>query len=179
MSRLGKIPVKIPNKVQVDLKDNNIIIVKGPKGELSLDVAGKVIVNSVADTLVVKPASDSKISEKLYGTYRKLLSNMIEGVSNGFKKRLELQGVGFRSQVQGKSLILNVGFSHQVTIESPPGITLSVENNTIINVSGIDKQLVGQVAANIKSVRPPEPYKGKGIRYEGEFVRRKVGKAGK
>lgn len=178
MARLGKIPVKIPNKVQIEIKDNHIIV-KGPKGELSLDIEGKVVVDSVEDTLVVKPASDNKTADKLHGTYRKLLCNMVEGVTNGFQKRLELQGVGFRSQVQGKSLILNVGFSHQVTIESPPGINLAVENNTNIIVSGIDKQLVGQVAANIKAVRPPEPYKGKGIRYEGEYVRRKVGKAGK
>nr|ASO75976.1 ribosomal protein L6 [Storeatula sp. CCMP1868] len=178
MARLGKIPVKIPNKVQIEIKDNHIIV-KGPKGELSLDIEGKVLVDSVEDTLVVKPASDNKTADKLHGTYRKLLCNMVEGVTNGFQKRLELQGVGFRSQVQGKSLILNVGFSHQVTIESPPGINLAVENNTNIIVSGIDKQLVGQVAANIKAVRPPEPYKGKGIRYEGEYVRRKVGKAGK
>ena len=137
------------------------------------------MISSIEDTIVVKPAFDNQIAGQLQGTYRKILSNMVEGVSTGFQKKLELQGVGFRSQVQGKSLILNVGFSHQVTIESPPGITLAVENNTNIIVSGIDKQLVGQIAANIKAVRPPEPYKGKGIRYEGEFVRRKVGKAGK
>nr|YP_001293594.1 ribosomal protein L6 [Rhodomonas salina]ABO70778.1 ribosomal protein L6 [Rhodomonas salina] len=178
MARLGKLPVKIPNKVQVSIKDNHVHI-KGPKGELSLDITNKVLVESVEDTLVIKPALDNKNAEKLHGTYRKLLSNMVEGVSDGFEKKLELQGVGFRSQVQGKSLILNVGFSHQVTIESPPGINLAVENNTNIIVSGIDKQLVGQIAANIKSVRPPEPYKGKGIRYAGEYVRRKVGKAGK
>ena len=104
---------------------------------------------------------------------------MVEGVTNGFEKKLELQGVGYRAQVQGKSLILNVGYSHQVTIPAPPGITMAVENNTLVTVSGPDKQLVGQIASNIKSVRPPEPYKGKGIRYQGEYVRRKVGKAGK
>nr|BDA98750.1 ribosomal protein L6 [Rhodomonas sp. NIES-1730] len=178
MARLGKIPVKIPDKVQIEIKDRNLIV-KGPKGELSLDIYNKVLVDLVDSTLVVKPAFNNKVAEKLHGTYRKLLCNMVEGVSNGFQKRLELQGVGFRSQVQGKSLVLNVGFSHQVIIESPPGIMLAVENNTTIIVSGIDKQLVGQVASNIKSVRPPEPYKGKGIRYEGEYVRRKVGKAGK
>lgn len=178
MARLGKLPVKIPSKVQVSIKDNSVTV-KGPKGELSLDIADKVLIDSVEDTLVIKPGTENKNAEKLHGTYRKLLSNMVEGVSNGFQKKLELQGVGFRSQVQGRSLILNVGFSHQVTIESPPGINLAVENNTNIIVSGIDKQLVGQIAANIKSVRPPEPYKGKGIRYAGEYVRRKVGKAGK
>nr|BDA99046.1 ribosomal protein S6 [Rhodomonas sp. NIES-2332] len=178
MARLGKLPVKIPNKVQVSIKNNNVTI-KGPKGELSLDITDKVLVESLEDTLIIKPTPENKTADKLHGTYRKLLSNMVEGVSNGFQKKLELQGVGFRSQVQGRSLILNVGFSHQVIIESPPGINLSVENNTNIIVSGIDKQLVGQIAANIKSVRPPEPYKGKGIRYEGEYVRRKVGKAGK
>lgn len=178
MARLGKLPIKIPNKVQVDIKDKNIIV-KGPKGELSLNIGQKVQVNLEDGVLLVKPTSNSQESDQLHGTYRKLLSNMVEGVSNGFQKKLELQGVGFRSQVQGRSLILNVGFSHQVTIESPAGITLAVENNTNIIVSGIDKQLVGQIAANIKSVRPPEPYKGKGIRYVGEYVRRKVGKAGK
>jgi large subunit ribosomal protein L6 len=178
MARLGKLPIKVPNKVQVDIKDNNVTV-KGPKGELSLECNDKVVINSIEDTIVVKPASDTQIAGQLQGTYRKILSNMVEGVNTGFQKKLELQGVGFRSQVQGKSLILNVGFSHQVTIESPPGITLAVENNTNITVSGIDKQLVGQIAANIKAVRPPEPYKGKGIRYSGEFVRRKVGKAGK
>ena len=178
MARLGKIPVTIPNKVEVNIKDNHVKV-KGPKGELSLYCSDTVNLDIIENSIVVKPQSNSKMGEKLYGTYRKLLLNMVEGVSNGFQKKLELQGVGFRSQVQGKSLILNVGFSHQVTIESPPGITFSVENNTSITVNGIDKQLVGQTAANIKAVRPPEPYKGKGIQYEGEYVRRKVGKAGK
>lgn len=178
MARLGKLPVVLPNKVQLDIKENNVVV-KGPKGELSLDISDKVIIEPVEGSFFVKPILNNKNADKLHGTYRKLLSNMVEGVSKGFQRKLELQGVGFRSQVQGRSLILNVGFSHQVTIESPPGVTLAVENNTIIIVSGIDKQLVGQTAANIKAVRPPEPYKGKGIRYEGEFVRRKVGKAGK
>lgn len=178
MARLGKIPVTIPNKVNVDIKDNTINI-KGPKGELSLCCPEVIVLETVEDTIVVKPKDNTKLSEKLHGTYRKLILNMVEGVVNGFQKKLELQGVGFRSQVQGKSLVLNVGFSHQVIVNSPPGITIAVENNTIVIVSGIDKQLVGQVAANIKAVRPPEPYKGKGIRYEGEYVRRKVGKAGK
>jgi large subunit ribosomal protein L6 len=178
MARLAKLPIKIPNKVEVSVKDN-YLTVKGPKGELSLGIANKVLVQLENGILFVKPVSDTQVADQLHGTYRRLLSNMVEGVTNGFKKKLELQGVGFRSQVQGKSLILNVGFSHQVTIESPAGVNLSVENNTSIIVSGIDKQLVGQVAANIKSVRPPEPYKGKGIRYEGEYVRRKIGKAGK
>lgn len=178
MARLGKLPIIIPSKVQVEIKDKDIIV-KGPKGELSLNIEEKVLVNLDNGSLFVKPISNSQESDQLHGTYRRLLSNMVEGVSNGFQKKLELQGVGFRSQVQGRSLILNVGFSHQVTIESPVGINLAVENNTNIIVSGIDKQLVGQVAANIKAVRPPEPYKGKGIRYEGEYVRRKIGKAGK
>merc|ERR1712127_1011122 len=178
MARLGKIPVTIPDKVEVNIKDNHVKV-KGPKGELSLQCSDTVTLDIVENTIVVKPKSNSRVGEQLYGTYRKLLLNMVEGVSNGFQKKLELQGVGFRSQVQGKSLILNVGISHQVTIESPLGISFSVENNTNITVTGIDKQLVGQTAANIKSVRPPEPYKGKGIRYQGEYVRRKVGKAGK
>lgn len=178
MARLGKIPVKIPKNVHVEVKEN-IVKAKGPKGELSLQCSNEIVLEIDSEMIFVKPQTNSKIGSKLYGTYRKLILNMVQGVNDGFQKKLELKGVGFRSQVQGKSLILNVGFSHQVIIESPPGINISVENNTIIVVSGIDKQLVGQTAANIKSVRPPEPYKGKGIRYEGEYVRKKVGKAGK
>ena len=123
--------------------------------------------------------SEISIGKQLYGTYRSLINNMIYGVTQGFQKKLELQGVGYRSQLDGKTLVLNVGYSHQVKIVSPEGIKISVENNTNITVSGADKELVGQIAANIRSVRPPEPYKGKGIRYQGEYVRKKIGKAGK
>jgi large subunit ribosomal protein L6 len=130
---------------------------------------------------IINIIPDESLSEsyQLYGTYRSLVNNMIIGVTSGFQKKLELQGVGYRSQVDGKTLILNVGYSHQVKIPSPDGIKLSVEGNTNVTVSGLDKELVGQIAANIRLVRPPEPYKGKGIRYQGEYVRKKIGKAGK
>jgi large subunit ribosomal protein L6 len=130
---------------------------------------------------IINVIPDERLSEsyQLYGTYRSLVNNMIIGVTSGFQKKLELQGVGYRSQVDGKTLILNVGYSHQVKIPSPDGIKLSVEGNTNVTVSGLDKELVGQIAANIRLVRPPEPYKGKGIRYQGEYVRKKIGKAGK
>ena len=178
MSRIGKLPIKVPDKVNV-LIDQNIIVVKGPKGELSKALPDSIKIIQNDKTIKVSPNEDSNHSQQLYGTYRSLIDNMIKGVTSGFQKKLELQGVGYRSQVDGKNLILNVGYSHQVKILSPEGIKLSVEGNTNITVSGLDKELVGQVAADIRLVRPPEPYKGKGIRYQGEYVRKKVGKAGK
>lgn len=178
MSRIGKRPIKVPDKVTVTLNDNNVFV-KGPKGELSMDYSKNVSFVINDDTITVSIEDRSPQTRKEFGMYRALLANMIEGVTNGFEKKLELQGVGYRSQVQGRSLILNVGYSHQVTIDAPDGINLSVEGNTNVSVSGINKQLVGQIAANIRAVRPPEPYKGKGIRYQGEYVRKKAGKAGK
>jgi large subunit ribosomal protein L6 len=178
MSRIGKIPVTIPDKIAVTIEDNKINI-KGPKGELSKEIHEVVIITRDGDLIKVSPKNNSMKSKQIFGLYRKLIDNMIIGVSKGFEKKLTLQGVGYRCQVQGKTLILNVGFSHQVEIPSPPGILISVEANTNVTIAGIDKELVGQVAANIRSVRPPEPYKGKGIRYQGEYVRQKVGKAGK
>ena len=178
MSRIGKLPVKVPNKVNVNVEKDKIVI-KGPKGELSMQLSNQISIDNTNDTITFATTNNSPQAKKLHGTYRATVANMIKGVTDGFEKRLDLQGVGFRSQVQGKSLVLNVGYSHQVTIPAPPGITIGVENNTLVTVSGPDKQLVGQIAANIKSVRPPEPYKGKGIRYQGEYIRRKVGKAGK
>lgn len=178
MSRIGKIPVKIPDKINVTIDKHNITI-KGPKGELSREIPDSITVNQDNGTIKVSPSNKSLKSQQIYGLYRGLIENMIVGVSQGFQKKLTLQGVGYRSQVQGKKLILSVGYSHQVEIATPEGIAIVVETNTNVLVSGIDKELVGQVAANIRSVRPPEPYKGKGIRYEGEFVRQKVGKAGK
>lgn len=178
MSRIGKLPVEVPNKVTVSI-DKEIIVVKGPKGELSMPLSNELSIDQNNNLLTFQPLNDSPKTKKLYGTYRATVANMIRGVTQGFEKKLELQGVGYRCQVQGKSLILNVGFSHQVTIPAPQGINISVEANTKVTVNGISKELVGQVAANIRSVRPPEPYKGKGIRYEGEFVRKKAGKTGK
>lgn len=178
MSRIGKIPVKIPDKISV-LFESNLLTIKGPKGQLSKAVPDSVTVIQEGNLIKVSASNKSIKSQQLYGLYRRLISNMIMGVTEGFKKKLNLQGVGYRSQVQGKKLILNVGFSHPVEIDTPDGIDITVEANTAIIISGLDKELVGQVAANIRSVRPPEPYKGKGIRYDGEFVRQKVGKAGK
>ncbi len=178
MSRIGKIPVKIPDKISV-LLESNLLTIKGPKGQLSKHIPDAIHVVKEGETLQVAATNKSIKSQQLYGLYRRLISNMIIGVTDGFKKKLSLQGVGYRSQVQGKKLILNVGFSHPVELDTPAGIDISVEANTSILISGLDKELVGQVAANIRAIRPPEPYKGKGIRYEGEFVRQKVGKAGK
>ena len=179
MSRIGRAPVKVPSKVTVSVDKD--IIVKGPKGELSMPVSNQVgiDINTSDNIITFKALNNSPQAKKLHGTYRASVANMIKGVTDGFERKLELQGVGYRSQVQGRSLILNVGYSHQVTIAAPEGITLAVEGNTNVSVSGIDKQVVGQVAANIRAVRPPEPYKGKGIRYQGEYVRKKAGKAGK
>lgn len=178
MSRIGKLLINIPEKVNVILSPDKIIV-KGPKGELSKDLPNSIKIIQNDKTIKVVPDETASIGQELYGTYRSLIYNMIKGVTEGFQKKLELQGVGYRSQVDGKTLVLNVGYSHQVKITSPDGIKLSVEGNTNVIVSGLDKELVGQIAANIRLVRPPEPYKGKGIRYQGEYVRKKVGKAGK
>lgn len=178
MSRIGKMPVTVPEKITVTLTHNQITI-KGPKGQLSKLLPNSIKVEHEKDTLKVGPANDSIKSQQIYGLYRRLIANMVLGVTEGFQRKLSLQGVGYRSQVQEKKLILSVGFSHQVEILAPEGILITVDGNTNVTVTGIDKELVGQVAANIRSVRPPEPYKGKGIRYEGEYVRQKVGKAGK
>ena len=178
MSRVGKLPVKVPSKVNVSIEDD-VIVIKGPKGQLSMQLSEYVTIDHSDDIITFKPVNNSPKANKLFGTYRTTIANMVHGVTEGFEKKLELQGVGYRCQVQGKSLILSVGFSHQVTIPAPEGINISVEANTKVTVNGIDKQLVGQVASNIRSTRPPEPYKGKGIRYEGEYVRKKAGKTGK
>lgn len=178
MSRIGKLSINIPDKVNITLSPDKILV-KGPKGELSKDVPNSIKIVQSEKLIKVTPVENIATGKQLYGTYRSIINNMIQGVTEGFQKKLELQGVGYRSQIDGKTLILNVGYSHQVKIVSPEGIKLSVENNTNITVSGSDKELVGQIAANIRSVRPPEPYKGKGIRYQGEYVRKKIGKAGK
>jgi large subunit ribosomal protein L6 len=175
MSRIGKLLVKIPEKVTVKINQDSILI-QGPKGELSRNLPASVKIIQTDNTLRVIP---NDLNNQLYGTYRSLLYNMVRGVVSGFEKKLELQGVGYRSQIDGRNLVLNVGYSHQVKIPCPDGIKLNVENNVLITVSGTNKELVGQIAANIRLVKPPEPYKGKGIRYQGEYVRKKVGKAGK
>lgn len=178
MSRIGKLPIKVPDKVNVIINSTSIVV-KGPKGELSKNLPNSIKIIQNDKIINIIPNETLNESYQLYGTYRSLVNNMIIGVTSGFQKKLELQGVGYRSQVDGKTLILSVGYSHQVKIPSPDGIKLSVEGNTNVTVSGLDKELVGQIAANIRLVRPPEPYKGKGIRYQGEYVRKKIGKAGK
>ncbi|MBD2664498.1 50S ribosomal protein L6 [Richelia sinica FACHB-800] len=178
MSRIGKRPITIPAKVQVTIDGTNVAV-KGPKGELARELPTNVIVTQEGDTLLVTRRDDTRPSRQLHGLSRTLVANMVEGVSQGFQRRLEIQGVGYRAQVQGGTLVLNMGFSHQVHIAPPDGIQFAVENNTNVIVSGYDKEIVGNTAAKIRAVRPPEPYKGKGIRYAGEVVRRKAGKTGK
>lgn len=178
MSRIGKNPISIPAKVQIAIDGSNIAI-KGPKGELSHVLPAAVTVEQEGETLLVKRRDESRSARQLHGLSRTLVANMVQGVSEGFQRRLEIQGIGYRAQVQGRNLTLTVGYSHPVQIAPPEGIQLAVESNTNVIVSGFDKELVGNIAAKIRDVRPPEPYKGKGIRYAGEVVRRKAGKAGK
>lgn len=178
MSRIGKRPITVPAKVQVTV-DGTKVVVKGPKGELSRNLPPHVTVSQEGETLQVTRRDDSRTSRQMHGLSRTLVANMVEGVSQGFQRRLEIQGVGYRAAVQGRNLVLNMGYSHQVQIAPPEGIQFAVENNTNVIVSGYDKEVVGNTAAKIRAVRPPEPYKGKGIRYAGEVVRRKAGKTGK
>ncbi len=178
MSRVGKKLIDIPAGVEVKI-DGSTVTVKGPKGELTNTFNEELSYKLEDNTLEVVRPSDSKAHKTIHGTTRALIANMVEGVSKGFEKKLELIGVGYRAQMQGKNLILNVGYSHPVEIVAEDGITLSVEKNTSVKVEGISKERVGAVASNIRATRPPEPYKGKGVRYEGEYVRRKEGKTGK
>lgn len=178
MSRIGKRPIKVPDKVTVTIEGQNVSV-KGAKGTLSRELPPEVIVEQQDDTLTVKRRDESRNARQRHGLSRTLVANMVEGVSNGFQKRLLIQGVGYRAQIQGRNLILNVGYSKPVEIVPPEGIQLAVETNTNVIVSGIDKELVGNQAARIRAVRPPEVYKGKGIRYEGEVIKLKAGKTGK
>lgn len=178
MSRVGNAPIEIPQGVIVSL-EGQTVVVKGPLGELSMKYLPQVRVESSDNQIVVKRKKEDKFSKSVHGLTRSLIANMVTGVEKGWEKKLELVGVGFRAQTDGTHLILAVGYSHQVEINAPDGIKFEVADNTKITVSGIDKVLVGQVAAKIRAVRKPEPYKGKGIRYQGEYVRRKQGKAGK
>lgn len=178
MSRIGKRPIPVPKNVTVTIKDQHVAV-KGPKGELSRTLPSEVEVIQEEATVLVNRRSESRVARQRHGLCRTLVANMVEGVSQGFQRKLEIQGVGYRAQIQGRNLILSVGYSHPVQIEPPEGIQLAVENNTNVIVSGINKEIVGNIAARIRSTRPPEPYKGKGIRYAGEVVRRKAGKAGK
>ncbi len=178
MSRIGKRPIAIPPQVQVKV-DGQLVEVKGPKGTLSRTLPSLVKVSVEGQEIRVERENDSRTARERHGLCRTLVYNMVQGVTQGFEKKLEIQGVGYRASCQGKKLILNVGYSKPVEMEMPPQINVAVNNNTEIVVSGIDKELVGNVAARIRAVRPPEVYKGKGIRYVGEYVRRKVGKSGK
>jgi large subunit ribosomal protein L6 len=178
MSRIGKRPIELPAKVEVTI-DGQKVSVKGPKGELSRVLPEGVKIDKEGTTLSVTRVNESRMARQRHGLCRTLVSNMVDGVSQGFQKKLEIQGVGYRAQVQGSNLILNVGYSKPVEIIPPAGIQMAVEGTTNVTVSGIDKELVGNTAARIRDVRPPEVYKGKGIRYAGEVVRRKAGKSGK
>jgi large subunit ribosomal protein L6 len=178
MSRIGKLPIPIAKSVQLEV-DGSTVKVKGPKGELSREFPAGVSFEQNDGTVTVIRADDEKRTRAIHGLSRSLLANMVAGVSDGFTKTLELQGVGYRVSQVGEKVTLAVGYSHPVEVVPPSGIQLEVEGTTKVHVRGIDKELVGQVAANIRKVRKPEPYKGKGIRYLGEKVRRKAGKAGK
>ena len=178
MSRIGKRPVPIPDKVTVTLSGNHVTV-KGPKGQLERELPEGVTVSQENNEVLVTRVNDSRRSRERHGLCRTLVANMIEGVSNGYSKELEIIGVGYRAAVKGKDLVLNVGYSNPVTIQPPDGIQFAVEKNTKVTVSGISKELVGNTEARVRGTRPPEPYKGKGVRYSGEFIRRKAGKAGK
>jgi large subunit ribosomal protein L6 len=178
VSRIGRLPIDIPAGVDVKI-DGQGVVVKGPKGELSLTVASPIEVQIEDNQVLVSRPDDERISRSLHGLTRTLISNQIIGVTQGYSKGLEVVGTGYRVIQKGSAIEFALGFSHPVTVEPPAGITLTVEGNTKLTVSGIDKQAVGEVAANIRKIRKPEPYKGKGVRYAGEVVRRKAGKAGK
>ncbi|NND71324.1 MAG: 50S ribosomal protein L6 [Rhodothermales bacterium] len=184
MSRIGFAPISVAENVTVDIGSNNFVTVKGPKGELTLQVNPDIVLSLEDSEVVVKRPTEQKRHKSMHGLYRSLIDNMVKGVSEGYKRELEIIGVGFRASVANDVLELALGFSHPIFFVPPEGIHLSVDTkrskNTIVIIEGIDKQLVGQVAAKIRALRPPEPYKGKGVRYVGEYVRRKAGKtAGK
>ena len=178
MSRIGKLPITVPAGVTVTISPENEVVVKGKNGELKEKFSPEITIKQDGDTIVLTRSSDKKEIRALHGLTRALLANMVTGVSDGFAKTLEIVGVGYRAALQGKKLNLMLGFSHPVEIEQPENITFEVPDPNKIIIKGIDKQVVGQVAANIRKIRPPEPYKGKGIRYQDEYVRRKVGKTG-
>lgn len=175
MSRIGKLPIQLPTGVTVS-KEGTTVKIAGPKGELSYVHNPVLSVEETEGTLFVKPKAESRESASLWGLTRTLVANMVKGVSEGFEKKLEYHGVGYRANMEGRTLVMHLGFSHPVRYDAPEGIDIKVEKN-VITIAGIDKQLVGQVAAEIRSLKKPEPYKGKGIRYQDERIRRKAGKA--
>ncbi|MBM5824489.1 MAG: 50S ribosomal protein L6 [Cyanobacteria bacterium M_surface_10_m2_119] len=178
MSRIGKAPIPVPGGVTVTLSGLDVTV-KGPKGELSRTLPEGVAITQEGNTLVVSPASDSRRSRERHGLCRTLVANMVEGVSQGYTRKLEIVGVGYRAAVQGKKLVVSAGYSHQVEMVPPEGVTFAVDGNTTVLISGANKELVGNEAAKVRAIRPPEPYKGKGIKYEGERILRKAGKTGK
>ena len=179
MSRIGKKPIPIPDKVQVTI-DGSAVSVKGPKGALSLTFPGEMAVKQEDGQVIVERPSDERQHRALHGMTRALIANMVTGVSTGFERTLVIEGVGYRAEMDGKNLVMYLGYSHNIPIEPPPDVEFAVEERgRIVRIRGIDKQVVGQLAANIRELRPPEPYKGKGVRYADEHIRRKAGKAGK
>ena len=178
MSRIGRLPISVPAGVEVTI-DGSRVAVKGFKGELSRTISAPITVSQDDGVITVSRPDDERVSRSLHGLSRTLISNMIQGVSEGYSKKLEIVGTGYRVMAKGTDLEFALGYSHPITVKAPEGITFAVEGNNKLTVSGIDKQQVGQVAANIRGLRAPDPYKGKGIRYAGEQIRRKVGKAGK
>lgn len=180
MSRIGKSQIEIPNKVKVEVEGQKITV-NGPKGNLSRVLPSFICCkfDKEQKNLILENAEDTKLTNSLYGLSRTLVANMVTGVSTGFNRKLKISGVGYRAQLSGKDLVLHMGYSHPVHMVTPPDVVVSLEGQTTIVVSGVEKDVVGEFTANIRSVRPPEPYKGKGIAYEGEFIRRKAGKTGK
>ena len=179
MSRIGNMPVPVPDAVEIDIADDNTVTVKGPKGALSQRLSPRMRLQKDNGTIVVERPDNQREHRALHGLTRTLLNNMVVGVTDGYRRDLEIHGVGYRAALEGRELLLSVGFSHPVRMTPPEGVSYALDGNTRLSVTGIDKQLVGEEAARIRRVRPPEPYKGKGIRYVGEQVRRKAGKAGK
>ena len=178
MSRIGRMPITVPAGVTVSVAEGNVVTVKGPKGQLIRTLRPEMIIKQEGSTITVERPSDDKLHRSLHGLTRTLLNNMVVGVTNGFSKELEVNGVGYRVAKEGKNLVMNLGFSHQVIVSEIEGITIDVPSPNKIVISGCDKQAVGQFAAEVREKRPPEPYKGKGIKYANEVIRRKVGKTG-
>ena len=178
MSRIGRMPITVPAGVTVNIAEGNVVTVKGPKGELTQSLRPEMIIKQEGTTITVERPSDDKLHRSVHGLTRTLLHNMVIGVTEGFKKELDVNGVGYRVAKEGNKLVMNLGFSHQVTMEEPEGIAIDVPNPNKIIISGASKQQVGQFAAEVREKRPPEPYKGKGIKYTDEVIRRKEGKTG-
>lgn len=179
MSRIGRKPIPVPTGVEITIEEGNTVTVKGPKGTLSSTFAPSIVIERDGEIINVSRPNDERANRALHGLTRTLLSNMVVGVTDGFRRNLEITGVGYRAAMDGSTLVLNVGFSHPVRMTPPAGVTFATEGTTKVSITGADKQAVGEEAARIRRVRPPEPYKGKGIRNEGERVRRKAGKTGK